>query len=256
MNDEIVTRSHKPPISLKSAYMLFYMRDEGQSLEAAITSTLHKPPLPPKSAAVVACMRKKRVVLSDDEDSEDTGVQTARPFIGPLLPSLTPSSPTHDPQATQLRKKIEAAQKPQEALIGLSQYASDTEGSEKDASSKIDGSERSSRTPTESSPTQPPTSPVIYSSEIPTSSFYASSSSAENVVHDKKRKTPDGSYDADKTHTRRPFTVRSNTPARPLAFSSTNRGRPGGSGIMNPYNRLKGSNNLRTYSRRHRRMGI
>jgi ubiquitin carboxyl-terminal hydrolase 36/42 len=248
MNDEIVTRNYRSPTSLKSAYMLFYMKDKGQALEAAIMPTLDKPSMRRKSAAVVGSMKKRRIVQSDDEeeDSEDKGIRTTRPLIGPRLPSPSPS-PTSDPQAAQLKKKIDAARRPPEALLGLSQYASDDEngqdGYDKDASCKPNGFQGTPQTANHSPLRQLPTSP---SSKIPTSSFYASAAEGN-----KKRKNPNDNWDD--SFARQPLASRPNMPTSPLSFSSINR-----SGITNPFNRMKGNNlraNTRTYGRQ-RRMGI
>lgn len=148
MNDESVTRIGGPPLSLKSAYVLFYLRDKGQALESAILSAAREP----LKGGLVAGMKKRKL---PHETDEDTGVRASpvsmRPmtppkFIGPLLPSPDIPSPSkkrklsdsQDPQAETLRKKIEAvtrgtteenrlkkAPTPTSALQSLSQYADD-----------------------------------------------------------------------------------------------------------------------------------
>ncbi|KAF9651082.1 cysteine proteinase [Thelephora ganbajun] len=117
MNDESVVRIGGPPLSLKNAYVLFYVRDKGQALESAILSATRDP----LKGGLVAGMKKRKL---PHEADEDTGVRTSpissRPttpakFIGPLLPSPDIPSPSkkrklndsQDPQAEALRKKIE-----------------------------------------------------------------------------------------------------------------------------------------------------
>ena len=151
MNDESVTRMSGPPLSLKNAYVLFYLREKGQALESAISSATREH----LKGGLVAGMKKRKL---PHEADEDTGVRTSpvspRPttppkLIGPLLPSPIISSPSkkrkvgdsQDPQAEALRKKIEAVTKgakeaekenqvkkapgPTSALQSLSQYADD-----------------------------------------------------------------------------------------------------------------------------------
>jgi ubiquitin carboxyl-terminal hydrolase 36/42 len=128
MNDDLVTRHHTPPTSMKNAYILFYMRERGQALQAAVTSGSQQPPV--SAYSVKNKLKNKRTL--------DTVVGTRenrnQPFIGPLLPSPTipkPASsvlPARDPQADLLKRKIEAASKPAQpkpsnALLSLSQYA-------------------------------------------------------------------------------------------------------------------------------------
>jgi len=163
MNDESVTRIGGPPLSLKNAYVLFYLRDKGQALESAILAAAREP----LRGGLVAGMKRRKLAHETDED---TGVRTSpaasRPttptkFIGPLLPSPDiPSSskkrktsdPQSDPQAEALRKKIEAvtggtkgvenekeakkAPEPTSALRDLAQYADDDDEDEGEAPSE------------------------------------------------------------------------------------------------------------------------
>ena len=161
MNDESVTRIGGPPLSLKNAYVLFYVRDRGQALESAILSVAREP----LKGGLVAGMKRRKLLHEADED---TGVRTsdyARPatpakFIGPLLPSPAITSPTkkrklsdsRDPQAEALSKKIEAVTKgakeaekdtqpkkapaPTPAFQSLSQYADDDDEDEGEAPSQ------------------------------------------------------------------------------------------------------------------------
>lgn len=156
MNDESVTRIGGPPLSLKNAYVLFYLKDKGQALESAILSAARES----SKGGLVAGMKKRKLLHEGDED---IGVRTSpvvsRPttpakFIGPLLPSPDIPSPTkkrklsdsQDPQAETLRKKIEAvttgtkevekekqakkAPEPTSALQDLAQYADDDDDDE------------------------------------------------------------------------------------------------------------------------------
>lgn len=162
MNDESVTRIGGPPLSLKNAYVLFYLKDKGQALESAILSATREP----LRGGLVAGMKKRKL---PHEADEDTGVRTspvASPprtptkFIGPLLPSPDIPSPSkkrklsdpQDPQAEVLKKKIEAvtggtkevekdkqamkAPEPTSALRDLAQYTDDDDEDEGEAPSQ------------------------------------------------------------------------------------------------------------------------
>ena len=114
MNDEIVSPSRGPPIGMKNAYVLFYIRDKGQALEAAINVL---PVRPPTGKGLIAGMRKRKVVSSGDEDEgEDVGVKEAWPREGPspppplsrALPDPEPKrqpSSLADPQAALINKR-------------------------------------------------------------------------------------------------------------------------------------------------------
>jgi len=158
MNDESVTRNCGPPLSLKNAYVLFYVRSKGQALESAISSVTRET----LKGGLVAGMKKRK---HSHEADEDTGVRTSpippRPatpakFIGPLLPSPNIPSPSkklkldgsQDPQAEALRKKIGAvtgetkepekekqtkkAPAPTSALQSLLQYTGDDDDEDED----------------------------------------------------------------------------------------------------------------------------
>ncbi|KAF9780262.1 Usp36 protein [Thelephora terrestris] len=190
MNDESVTPTNGPPLSLKNAYVLFYLRDKGQALESAISSARE-----PSKGGLVAGMKKRKL---PHEADEDTGVRTSpvasRPatpakFIGPLLPSPDIPSPSkkrkagdsQDPQAEALRKKIEAvtertkevkeeqvkkAPAPASAFQSLSQYAEDDDdGDEGEAPSQEEIEKAKEKLPV----------PVV-ASAIPTSNFYGGGS--------------------------------------------------------------------------------
>ncbi|KAK0206694.1 Usp36 protein [Desarmillaria ectypa] len=194
MNDESVTRVHQAPVR-KNAYILFYIRTKGERLQAALSRNDKAPPVAdgvhPLKGITVGM--KKRRVREDEE--EDTGVKMSKPFIGPLLPTESdkasgPSdtkrqklSPTNDPQADAVKKKIESAQK---TLSSLAQYASDAsdeeEEKEKEKEKKDDedkpGSQEisgSASPPKASSPQTTPSasSRTTVSSPIPPNRFYS-----------------------------------------------------------------------------------
>jgi ubiquitin carboxyl-terminal hydrolase 36/42 len=188
MNDDSVTRNHTPPTSMKNAYILFYMRERGQSLQAAVTSGSQRPPVSPHG--VKNKLKKKK----SPETVVGAGENRNQPFIGPLLPSPTtpkpvPSaaSPARDPQADLLKRKIEAASKPTQpkpssALLSLSQYADEDDDFE-DIGERV---ETSSPTAKEAPPT--PSTPITPSiPSIPPTKFYGSSP----LVPATKRKSQD-----------------------------------------------------------------
>jgi ubiquitin carboxyl-terminal hydrolase 36/42 len=190
MNDDSVTRHSRPPTSMKNAYILFYMREGGQGLQAAVTSVSRLPPLSPNG---IKNKLKKKAPDTVVEEKEK------RPFIGPLLPSPSKTTPTvitaRDPQADLLKKKIQAASKraplkPSNALLSLSQYTDDDDDDDaEDIGEKVE-------TPTpvqpkETTPTPPPSSTLTLSPtpSIPPSQFY--SSSPPTRTQGIKRKLPD-----------------------------------------------------------------
>ena len=145
MNDESVTTS-SVPINKKTAYMLFYIQNKGQGLEAAVKAPLSTVNGPPMKNGLAAGMKKKVQKPKEIED-EDTGVRVDAKFIGPLLPSAEitpvttpppPSSPV-DPHAASLKAKIDAAKKQvTKALADLDDYDSDnnSDKEEKDDAQK------------------------------------------------------------------------------------------------------------------------
>jgi len=245
MNDESVTRLIVPPLSLKNAYILFYVRDKGQALESAILSATREP----LKGGLVAGMKKRKL---PHEADEDTGVRASsnpsRPttptkFIGPLLPSPTIPSPnkkrklndSKDPQAEALSKKIEIvtggikgvgkemqakkAPAPTSALQSLSQYADDDD--------EEDEGEAPSQEEIEMAKVKLPVPSVA--STITTSSFYGGAGPTNAT----------------------PFKNKSNSQQQP---GSPRRDRPAGAGVFkkkkhlgggNPYNRIKGNSDLR-----------
>jgi ubiquitin carboxyl-terminal hydrolase 36/42 len=252
MNDESVTAT-RAPIGMKSAYMLFYIRDKGQALEAAVS----RAPVPSRNG-IAAGMKKRKVVDGEDEGhGEDTGVKTARPFIGPQLPSPAsdaasgpasqPILDAIDPQADSLKKKIAAAPKAKvtQALQSLSQYDDDSD-KEGNAPNGHDAATPDTKATPSSTPVPPPSSPATPSS-IPSSSFYHSSNHKG-----KKRKSLEGEADENK-HSHYNDWARKPLPSPRLAVSSPhfqhrNQSRKPSIDGGNPFNRLVGSNNLHSTS--------
>ena len=184
MNDDSVTRHPRTPINMKNAYILFYMRDSGQGLQAAVTTVSRLPPPSPNG------IKNKVKRKTPETEVAKIGKQ---PFIGPLLPSPSKTTrsviPARDPQADILKKKIQAVSKPtslkpSNALLSLSLYTDDDDDAE-DIGEKVE-------TPTpvqpkESTPTPPSSSTPSSMPSIPPSQFYNSSPSPRG----KKRKSPD-----------------------------------------------------------------
>ncbi|KAI0375867.1 cysteine proteinase [Pilatotrama ljubarskyi] len=268
MNDDSVMRQSSAPTSMRSAYMLFYIREKGQALEAAVkenaaaatataTSVSTPPPVPHKTG-LVANMKKRKVVESDEEDERPKAAKTPRKFIGPRLPTPPPQVPPKDtpqavdPQAETLKKKIAAAasQQAKGVLQSLDQYGDDdddddmgekvpstTDNAPADAPAATPPSPltQNARDPaTLSSPSPAAANPATSAAEkpIPPSSFYGTPAPKRN---EKKRKSPDGD-DEDAS-----YTQWARTPISPPA--SSKKERRNGSG--NPFSRLKGGNNLK-----------
>jgi len=193
MNDDSVTRHPGSPTKMKYAYILFYIRDRGQALQAAVTPGPERQPASPNG--IKNKLRKRRI--SDTDTNSDASEKRNQPFIGPLLPSsamskptpsTTPSiSPARDPQADLLKRKIDAVAKPaplrpSNALLSLSQYADEDDDTE-DIGEKVD---TSSPAPKDASST-PRTSLTPSMPSISPSKFYTSSS----LMHGTKRKLQD-----------------------------------------------------------------
>lgn len=237
MNDESVTMT-RAPTGLRNAYMLFYILEKGQALEAAVSQTA----IPTKNG-VAAGMKKRKA----DDEREDTGVATTRPFIGPQLPSpssvLVASSSLKaiDPQADAVKKKIEAAAKARasQVLRDLSQYADEDGDSDRDGA--LDN-QSSSAAPTphnaqSSPPPAPPASSPVTPLSIPASNFYNSSNGKDKG---KKRKSPDSDIDENKQKPHDSSHHRTNGPKPQRRGEQPTKQRYSG----NPYNRFSGSDNL------------
>jgi ubiquitin carboxyl-terminal hydrolase 36/42 len=257
MNDESVTPNRGPPVSVKNAYILFYLQDKGQALEA-VTAVPNHAVVSPK-VSVVAGMKKRKVVENGDEDDEDTGVRTSHSSIGPQLPLLAPEpdgtdarcqrADSPDRQAVLVKKRIEAVSKAQGAIKDLVSYAdSDAEPSEVN----VGGEEKPTATIASSpAPALPPSSsPVLSSASVPAARFYGSSTPNTSLSVLKKRKSPDAeSQEENKDHARKPLYFAS-PKSKGFISPATRNGYYSGPikrksyGAVNPYTRVAGSDNL------------
>ncbi|KAF8195626.1 hypothetical protein K438DRAFT_1718824 [Mycena galopus ATCC 62051] len=198
MNDESVTPNVSTPVNLKNAYILFYLRDKGQGLDAAVNAAPQTPQTN-GTGGIAAGMKKRRL----REDDEDMGAKVNKPFIGPQLPSPAAERPKptplvnskSDPQADLVRKKIEATRSgSSKALAGLGEYASDSDDEEP--------TKPSPSVPTSLPPSSPlpPTTPGTSSAAIspitataasfsspattvPATNFYAATPTAQKRKH-------------------------------------------------------------------------
>ena len=187
MNDDSVTRHPRLPINMKNAYILFYMREGGQGLQAAVMSVSRLPPPSPNGIKNKAKRKTPEIEVDGTEK---------QPFIGPLLPSPSKATssvtPARDPQADLLKKKIQAVSrpsplKPSNALLSLSQYTDDDDDDTEDIGEKVE--KPTPVQPKETTPT-PPSSTLSSMHSIPPSQFYSSSPSTRPVLGI-KRKSPD-----------------------------------------------------------------
>lgn len=263
MNDELIQTTGKAT-DKRNAYMLFYIQDKGQGLEAAMrippsNNTLS--PAAPMKNGLAAGMKKRFQKDGGDDDEEDKGVKVSPPFIGPLISSSVVvkddiRSPIIDPQALSLKSKIKAVAEDnaRRTLENLGNYDSDDDlGSDK-ANSAVVENDQDEKMGIESKGKQkdpdrltsddaerlssPPTlltSSLADRSPVPAASFYASS----NFNKSKKRKSPDSGMENYNTLKK---------------MSNPNEARTVGYHGTNPFSQM--SSRPMTYSRRHRRMGI
>jgi ubiquitin carboxyl-terminal hydrolase 36/42 len=189
MNDESVTRYSGPPISMKNAYILFYMRERGQALQSAVTAGSECEPV------TLNGIKNKNRKAPDTESDVDE--KRNLPFIGPVLPpaiskSMHSATPSCDPQADLLKRKIEAVSKPtpsklSNALLSLSQYVDEDDDAE-DMGEKVEAP--ASSPASKETHTTPPVSSTTSTSSmpsIPPRQFYGSSPSTQGT----KRKLQD-----------------------------------------------------------------
>ena len=262
MNDEMIQMTGKAT-DKKNAYMLFYIQNKGQGLEAAMripSSNNTLLPAAPMKNGLAAGMKKRFQKDGGDDDDEDKGVKVSPPFIGPLIPSSVVAkddirSPIIDPQALSLKSKIKAVAEDnaRRTLGNLGNYDSDddlivendqdrkmgvkSKGKQKDPDQLTsDDAERLSSPPISPPPTVL-TSSLADRSSVPTASFYASS----NFNKSKKRKSPDSGME------------NYNTPKK---MSNPNEARTVGYHHVSGTNPFSQISRPMTYSRRHRRMGI
>jgi ubiquitin carboxyl-terminal hydrolase 36/42 len=238
MNDEMVTPSRGPPVGMKSAYILFYIKERGQALRATVTQAPNRPAVVPKG---LANSMKKRKATEGDDLEEDKGVKATRPFIGPVLPSPSPELnkrqkvDSSDPQANLVKKKIQAA-KTNGALKSLCQYE-DSDEEEKVAEERSDTVETKSSPPPQPPPTSSPLIPL--STPIPTASFYGASSNP------KKRRSPDPSSDDEEKPQREDKRKAALLPSPKQFGNSLSKKQYG---LNGPYSRIRGGNNLNSVS--------
>lgn len=145
MNDEMV-QATSIPTNKKNAYMLFYMQNKGQSLEAAVKTPSVNGLATHVKTGLAAGMKKKIVKPKETTDDEDQGIKVDAPLMGPLLPSVEisrnkenltnrppPGTPA-DPQASALKSKIKSVSKntdqARKALESLGNYESDSDDEE------------------------------------------------------------------------------------------------------------------------------
>lgn len=231
MNDETVSTISGPPLSKKSAYVLFYIKAKGQGLEGAIRAATGTPVQtePRQKVRMSDSMKGAKQKGQEENKEEDIGAKVDRPFIGPLLPSPTINGDSKkvngvDPQALALKNKIAKARN---TISSLSQYQSDEEGDDvgkpvEAKSSPAKDVELAHTPPAIQSSSAPPKPAKSTAHEIPPSSFYGPSST-------KKRKSPEGSHNEGSSHKK--------------AFISSNKSLFSHS---NPLNRI-------TYSKKNRR---
>ncbi|KAG8218543.1 cysteine proteinase [Butyriboletus roseoflavus] len=272
MNDDAVSPHYGTPVGMKNAYILFYMRDRGQSLEGAISRPSQA--VGGAKSGIIGGMKKRKNV---DLDEEDIGVKADHPFIDPLLPSPIPNnlcddkrSPTttsaSDPQAVSLQKKIAAVTtRPSTALTSLAQYDEDDH---LDSSSGSVQPESKATTSLESSPPPPPStdSPQSPSSSDHTSIAQIPASSSDTLrfngvdpssfytsrtKNERKRKSPIDEHDH-KSNSKRHAVSPMQTPSPRHAPHGQRRESSFGGGAVNPYTRLLGNNPLRNSDFRHR----
>ena len=277
MNDETVTRSGVPT-SRQNAYVLFYIRDKGQALEAAVSTPTRTTPLvqpaQPARTGLVAGMKKRKAPDSEGEESTRSAKTKDRaPFIGPQLPSSSQVQDKPDPQAKMLQKKIGQVTKqapPKNGLAELAQYSDDSDDvgekveDEKDEEDKEAKEDKEDKEETEvkaedpvtpakqessallpspeiSTPTSKTTASSSVLASIPSSSFYGGGSNKKKGKGDsaKKRKSSDSDDDEQSIK---------DWARTPISVSSRKASTPpskryGGVG-GNPYNRVKGSDTL------------
>lgn len=269
MNDDSVERARRPePLNMKSAYVLFYMRERGQALEAAVNGY----------ASANGAAKKRKVVDDSDVDMESLK-ETSSPksFIGPVIPSHLRVS-VGNPQQETLRKKIDAAEQAKSKSVVRVQdansrvmkpFADYGVESDDDKGERIDRSDLPTSngatvaTSTSSSPTSesvltpddpsvrpPPTSSPPMTSPvkpIEPASFYGTSSKTNK----NKRKSPElNDDDNDEESIANTSSISSSgmrlykpSPSRGAIPNTTKRYSQGNS---NPFGRKRISDNLRT----------
>ncbi|KAJ6628937.1 hypothetical protein B0H10DRAFT_2209362 [Mycena sp. CBHHK59/15] len=208
MNDESVTAGVRTPVNHKNAYILFYLREKGQGLDAAVHAPLQQ--AGGGGGGIIAGMKKRR--LQEDDATEDAGVKVTKPFIGPRLPSppaatSTPAKPRADPQANLIRKKIAATTTTRPAALALDvlrDYESDDDDDAgRDTAPASDALPPSSPMPPTSSPATPAVASSSPATVVSASSFYGSS--AQKRKHADSYAPRDKWRDGERTPKRSPL---------------------------------------------------
>ncbi len=169
MNDDSVDRCSRTPLDMKNAYVLFYVKDSGQSLEAAISIPALAAPaeILPRKGPQNQGQKKRKAMFEDDEEDLGTKASLASPLNTPLA-TTPPSSPVfkkpklqghkvpevpQDREVARLAARIAAATSgksntlPSSAILALSEYTNDSS----DAETNDVGLENTSQTPKASS---------------------------------------------------------------------------------------------------------
>ena len=195
MNDESVVGT-RAPVDRKNAYMLYYIRDKGQALEMAVNGAAQSNN---KNGVVLGMKRRK---ASDEGDSVDMGIKTSRPFIGPSPTIHNTNYSRTDPQADAVKKKIAAVACASKAFQNLSQYSDDDENNDTEAlpttNDNAPPTDSSSASNIRSSP-GPLTSPSTSAPSVVSTSNFYNKPSLTQPDGKKKRKSPDGDGDENKS---------------------------------------------------------
>ena len=211
MNDDSATKAQRPePFNMKNAYILFYIREKGQELEAALNSS------------VINGKKRKNTDGDEGEESEkdsaDEGDETSnvswkaasKTFIGPVIPAHLKATSVNGANGflakstgtrfeDTLRKKIEDAEKKKKAQVHradsprkldpLVDYADDDD-EDSDSEEKGERVDRDSLMRSDSKVTLTSVNGVDGSSSIPPSSLPASSPTEEQMGDTSARLPP------------------------------------------------------------------
>ena len=123
MNDDCVSRC-PAPTSLKNAYVLFYIRDRGHSLQIAVRSDLAARTRSVHSQNGIVSNMKKRKAQDNSGDGDER--RSKRPFAGPVPTSCAIADQDNIVQATLPHRKEEPVPK-STVLQSLSLYADEDE---------------------------------------------------------------------------------------------------------------------------------
>lgn len=223
MNDDLVERVPRVPVNLKNAYILFYVQEKGQSLEAVVngSSFLHKQP-------VANGVSKKRRVVESDEEEDDK----PQPFIGPVLPNKISNGISSINGMQPKRADASSSKKPFNGSQWQKNPLVDYEDEDRDVDKGEPVNKMVASTP---SPSENQSSPIR---QPPTSSAPPSS---PDGVQGKKRKTSEQG-ESDESEEVKP-SKKSNGFA-PTSTSTPPPRRNVTSAGGNPFSRIKGNNNF------------